>query len=157
MLTLSNLGGFVRKIMGMVLIAVGMVFVLIFDFFFHALGFLSSGWTMFDRLLGFSLGVLAPAVFLIVGFIEFRKGSRLDKEKKVWETQVTQERRALELETVRAQRERIATKGVDLQQVPVAKEREVIREREIVKIRCRYCGKLYVETADKCPHCGATT
>jgi len=34
----------------------------------------------------------------------------------------------------------------------VVKEREVIRE--IVKIRCRYCGQLYEEKLDRCPHCG---
>ena len=34
----------------------------------------------------------------------------------------------------------------------VVKEREIIRE--IVKIRCSYCGNLYDETLDKCPHCG---
>jgi rubrerythrin len=33
------------------------------------------------------------------------------------------------------------------------KETEIIRE--IVKIRCSYCGNLYDETEDKCPHCGA--
>lgn len=32
------------------------------------------------------------------------------------------------------------------------KERETIRE--IVKIRCQYCGNLYDEKDDKCPHCG---
>jgi len=34
----------------------------------------------------------------------------------------------------------------------VIKERETIRE--IVKIRCQYCGNLYDEKDDKCPHCG---
>lgn len=36
---------------------------------------------------------------------------------------------------------------------PVIKEKEIIRE--IVKIRCSYCGNLYDENLDKCPHCGA--
>ena len=36
-------------------------------------------------------------------------------------------------------------------QTPV-KEREIIRE--IVKIRCPYCGSLYVETENRCPNCG---
>jgi DNA-directed RNA polymerase subunit RPC12/RpoP len=36
-------------------------------------------------------------------------------------------------------------------QAPV-KEREIIRE--VVKIRCSYCGNLYEETEDRCPHCG---
>lgn len=31
----------------------------------------------------------------------------------------------------------------------------IIREREIVKIRCPYCHALYDESHDKCPHCGA--
>lgn len=35
------------------------------------------------------------------------------------------------------------------------KEREIIKE-VIVKIRCPYCYKLYEETQDKCPHCGAS-
>jgi DNA-directed RNA polymerase subunit RPC12/RpoP len=35
---------------------------------------------------------------------------------------------------------------------PVA-EKEIIRE--IVKVRCPYCGNLYDEGQDKCPYCGA--
>jgi len=34
----------------------------------------------------------------------------------------------------------------------VMKEREVIRE--VVKVRCRYCGRLYEERLDSCPYCG---
>ena len=34
----------------------------------------------------------------------------------------------------------------------VVKEKEIIRE--IVKIRCSYCGNLYDEKLDRCPHCG---
>lgn len=37
---------------------------------------------------------------------------------------------------------------------PLVREREIIRE--IVKIRCSYCGNLYDETEDRCPHCGGT-
>lgn len=33
---------------------------------------------------------------------------------------------------------------------------EVIVQREIVKIRCPYCGKLYDEHLDTCPYCGAS-
>jgi flagellar basal body-associated protein FliL len=36
---------------------------------------------------------------------------------------------------------------------PPVSQREIIRE--IVKIRCSYCGNLYDETQDKCPYCGA--
>ena len=36
---------------------------------------------------------------------------------------------------------------------PIVKEKEVIRE--VVKIRCSYCGNLYDENQDKCPYCGA--
>jgi len=36
----------------------------------------------------------------------------------------------------------------------VIKEKEIIRE--IVKIRCPYRGKLYNETDNTCPHCGAS-
>jgi len=35
----------------------------------------------------------------------------------------------------------------------VVKEREIIRE--IVKVRCQHCGRLYDETVNQCPHCGA--
>ena len=28
-------------------------------------------------------------------------------------------------------------------------------ERQVVKVRCRYCGGLYDEVAPKCPSCGA--
>jgi uncharacterized membrane protein len=36
---------------------------------------------------------------------------------------------------------------------PIVKEKEVIRE--VVKIRCSYCGNLYDENQNKCPYCGA--
>jgi hypothetical protein len=40
--------------------------------------------------------------------------------------------------------------------VQVIKEKEIIREREvIVKIRCPYCKNPFSETLDRCPHCGA--
>jgi hypothetical protein len=32
--------------------------------------------------------------------------------------------------------------------------KETVVMREIVKIRCRYCGKLFDERLDNCPHCG---
>jgi flagellar basal body-associated protein FliL len=35
---------------------------------------------------------------------------------------------------------------------PIVKEKEIIRE--VVKIRCSYCGNLYDENQDKCPYCG---
>jgi len=38
---------------------------------------------------------------------------------------------------------------------PEVREREIIRE--IVKIKCPYCGQLYNQTEDKCPNCGART
>ncbi|MEM2145801.1 MAG: zinc ribbon domain-containing protein [Candidatus Jordarchaeaceae archaeon] len=37
---------------------------------------------------------------------------------------------------------------------PVVKE--TIREREVVYIRCRYCGAKVPETEKECPKCGAT-
>lgn len=37
-----------------------------------------------------------------------------------------------------------------------AKEKEIIRVKEVlVKVRCPYCKRLYYETLDECPHCGA--
>jgi hypothetical protein len=38
---------------------------------------------------------------------------------------------------------------------PEVREREIIRE--IVKIKCPYCGQLYDQKEDKCPNCGART
>ena len=38
---------------------------------------------------------------------------------------------------------------------PIVKEKEIVREKEvIVKVKCQYCGKLYNEVLDVCPHCG---
>ena len=34
----------------------------------------------------------------------------------------------------------------------VVREREIVRE--IVKIRCQFCGNLYDESTDRCPYCG---
>ena len=39
------------------------------------------------------------------------------------------------------------------------REKEIIREKEfvkevVVKVRCPYCGFMYDETLDRCPHCG---
>jgi len=46
------------------------------------------------------------------------------------------------------------------QELPIVRERQIIRETEITKkeviykVRCPYCGKLYNEVLDVCPHCG---
>jgi len=38
---------------------------------------------------------------------------------------------------------------------PIVREKEIIKEKEVVvKVRCPYCGKLYDEVLDTCPHCG---
>jgi len=43
------------------------------------------------------------------------------------------------------------------QDQPITKEKEIVREKEvIVKIRCPYCHRVYDETLDTCPHCGAS-
>jgi hypothetical protein len=69
-------------------------------------------------------------------------GKRVDK--KEWKRMSQVVRNTLKPENVKEPKETIA------------KEREVIREKEvIVKIRCSYCHNLYDETLDKCPHCGA--
>jgi rubrerythrin len=40
--------------------------------------------------------------------------------------------------------------------VPVVREKETIVTKEIVKIRCKYCGTVFnIAENDKCPHCGA--
>ena len=49
----------------------------------------------------------------------------------------------------------MASQAKDMQ--PTVKEKEVIKETEvIIKVRCQYCHKLYDETANSCPHCGAS-
>ncbi|MCK4717029.1 MAG: hypothetical protein KAT70_00050 [Thermoplasmata archaeon] len=39
------------------------------------------------------------------------------------------------------------------QQAPQVVKEKVIKE--VIKIRCQFCGKTYVETKDGCPYCGA--
>jgi hypothetical protein len=48
--------------------------------------------------------------------------------------------------------EKQAGQGQEPSQQQVIREREITRE--IVKIRCQYCGNLYDQGLDKCPHCG---
>lgn len=48
-------------------------------------------------------------------------------------------------------RERLATTGV-----PIVREKETIIKKEIVKVRCRYCGTVYDLKLDRCPHCGGS-
>jgi len=36
---------------------------------------------------------------------------------------------------------------------PPVQEKEIIRE--VIKIRCPYCGNIYDQDQDKCPYCGA--
>jgi len=39
--------------------------------------------------------------------------------------------------------------------MPVIREKETIVSREIVKVRCQYCGTMYnIAELDRCPHCG---
>jgi len=42
---------------------------------------------------------------------------------------------------------------LERQRVPNVAERTII-VREVVKIRCPYCGGLYDEVKDRCPYCG---
>jgi hypothetical protein len=39
----------------------------------------------------------------------------------------------------------------------IDKNQETIIVKEIVKIRCRYCGFTYDQGLDSCPNCGART
>lgn len=39
--------------------------------------------------------------------------------------------------------------------MPVIREKETIISKEIVKVRCQYCGSTYnIAEKDRCPHCG---
>ena len=103
------------------------------------------------------LFIIIPLWMMHHGFSKYRTEVYIEKERKALETQKTQvekERRVLELERIKLQREKIAKGEIDLEKPPVTREREIIKE--IVKIRCRYCGKLYPERLDRCPHCGAS-
>ena len=39
----------------------------------------------------------------------------------------------------------------------IDKNQETIIVKEIIKIRCRYCGFTYDQGLDSCPNCGART
>jgi len=50
--------------------------------------------------------------------------------------------------------EKKALRGETVNEEKKVKTTEIIREKVvIVKVRCPYCGKLYDETLDVCPHC----
>lgn len=39
--------------------------------------------------------------------------------------------------------------------VPLIREKETVISKEVVKIRCQYCGTTYdIAKFDRCPHCG---
>jgi DNA-directed RNA polymerase subunit RPC12/RpoP len=39
--------------------------------------------------------------------------------------------------------------------MPIVREKETIISKEIVKIRCQYCGTAYnIAESDRCPYCG---
>lgn len=103
------------------------------------------------------LFIIIPLWMMYHGFSKYRTEAHVEKEQKALEMQkmqVEKERRALELERIKQQREKIAEGEIDLEKPPVTREREIIKE--IVKIRCRYCGKLHHERLNRCPHCGAS-
>ena len=55
--------------------------------------------------------------------------------------------------------EKAVSEGIPEKVVVSRKEEPSVAEkvviiREIVKIRCPYCGALYDEVKDRCPHCG---
>jgi hypothetical protein len=51
--------------------------------------------------------------------------------------------------------EKKALRGETANEEKQPKATEIIREKiVIVKVRCPYCGKLYDEALDVCPHCG---
>ena len=38
---------------------------------------------------------------------------------------------------------------------PLVVERQVIKEKEVIKVKCPYCGALVDQGVEKCPNCGA--
>jgi len=113
---------------------------------------------LFAIIFAVCLFIFIPLWMTYYGFSKYRTEVRIEKERKALEMQKMQietERGVLELERIKQQREKIAKGEIDLEKPPVTREREIIKE--IVKIRCRYCGKLYDQRLDRCPHCGAST
>lgn len=100
------------------------------------------------------LFVLVPFWIMKKGYKNYRASRTLEREKQEHQYQLEKERRALELDRVKYEREKIAKGITDSDKPVVSREREIIRE--IVKIRCTYCGKLYDERSGRCPHCGAS-
>lgn len=112
---------------------------------------------LFAIMFAVCLFIIVPLWMIYHGFSKYRSEVHVENEWKAMEmqkTQIEKERRALELERIKQQREKVARGEIDLEKPPVTREREIIKE--IVKIRCRYCGKLYDERLDRCPHCGAS-
>jgi len=104
------------------------------------------------------LFIIIPVWMMYYGFSKYRSEVHVEKERKAMEMQkrqIEKELRALELERIKQQREKIAKGETDLEKPSVIREREIIKE--IVKIKCRYCGRLYDQRLDRCPHCGAST
>jgi len=61
-------------------------------------------------------------------------------DRKFWEKTVLQEQ---------------PEKAISLKKVPVSHIAEkIVIIKEIIKIRCPYCGGLYDEVKDRCPYCG---
>ena len=157
---IKNFGARMSKKIGIALIAIAISMVLIVNFVLGGFNYLFNSYADFSlnqKGLPIILGIIIPILFFGVGFYQYRKPisqSALEKKlRKEKEKQIEDERRALELETLKAQRASVATEGVSAQPTPVTKE---VVTKEIVKVRCRYCGRLYIETAERCPNCGGT-
>lgn len=105
-------------------------------------------------------------LIVVIAIYSSRQGKKM--REKVAKEQVLSalDRRLEEKRFEKEQKEKDLVKYVDKngnvmwgtpEQVIQWKKEEgkgVIIQREIVKIRCKYCGKLYDQTLDNCPHCG---
>jgi hypothetical protein len=84
-----------------------------------------------------------PKSGVVVTFPKWELADALEKASR-FETEGLRDKHAPGLPPREVYRER---------EVPVYKEREIIRE--IVKVRCRHCGTLFEERLGKCPQCGS--
>jgi len=103
--------------------------------------------------------VLIPSWVMKKGYTNYTTATRMEKEKQEYQSQLKKEhiaqqekeQMAIELEKIKHRRREMEEAGSKTPSV--IREREIIKE--IIKIKCRYCGKLHDERRDKCPHCGA--
>jgi len=87
---------------------------------------------------------------LVKGFVKFINDDGVER----WGTpQQVKEWKKERDARIKREQERLR-ENEEKRRAVILKETTIVKE--IVKVRCRYCGKLYNESLDKCPYCGAS-